>query len=63
MTKILTCRDVGVECDFVAQGETVEEVLEKTREHARKDHGYADIPPELMDKVKASIRDKETEAA
>jgi predicted small metal-binding protein len=63
MTKILNCRDVGVDCDFVAQGETPEEVLEKARQHARKDHGFPDIPPELVEKAKAAIRDKETTAA
>jgi predicted small metal-binding protein len=63
MTKTLTCRDVGVDCDFVAQGETEQEVMEKARQHARKDHGYADIPPELEEKVKAAIHDKKTTAA
>jgi predicted small metal-binding protein len=63
MTKVLNCRDVGVDCDFVAQGETAEEVMEKAKQHARKEHGFADIPPELMDKVKAAIHDKETTPA
>jgi len=49
MAKVLKCRDVGVDCDFVARGATVEEVLEKAKEHAGKDHGFADIPPELAD--------------
>lgn len=59
MAKVLTCRDVGVDCDFVARGATVDEVLEKAREHATKDHGFADIPPELVEKVKGAIRDEE----
>ena len=63
MTKVLKCRDVGVDCDFVARGATVEEVLVKAKEHAGKDHGFADIPPELVDKVKASIRDEEAATA
>ncbi|QNI32188.1 DUF1059 domain-containing protein [Alloacidobacterium dinghuense] len=57
MTKVLTCRDVGVDCDFVAQGASAEEVMEKAAQHARKDHGFTDIPPELMEKVKAAIHD------
>lgn len=28
------CKDTGVDCDFVATGETVEEVKEKTFAHA-----------------------------
>jgi predicted small metal-binding protein len=63
VSKVLTCRDVGVECDFVARGATVEEVMEKAREHATKDHGFADIPPELVDNAKAAIRDEEAATA
>jgi predicted small metal-binding protein len=63
MAKVLTCKDVGVDCDFVARGATVEEVIEKAREHACKDHGFADIPAELVDKVKAAIRDEEAATA
>lgn len=63
MAKVLTCRDVGVDCDFVARGATEEEVLEKARAHAASDHGFADIPPELVDKAKAAIRDEEAATA
>jgi predicted small metal-binding protein len=58
MGKKLSCRDVGVDCDFVARGNSVEEILEKAREHARKDHGFPDIPPDLVERVKALIRDE-----
>jgi predicted small metal-binding protein len=61
--KTLKCRDVGVDCDFVAEGQTEQEVLEKAAQHARSDHGFADIPPELVDKVKAAIHDEKTTAA
>ena len=63
MSKVLTCRDVGVDCDFVARGATVEEVMEKAREHAVKDHGFTDIPPELVEKAKAAIRDEQAATA
>jgi predicted small metal-binding protein len=59
MTKVLKCRDVGVDCDFVARGTSVEEVMEKAKAHAKSDHGLADIPPELAEKAKAAIRDEE----
>ncbi|HVW85274.1 MAG TPA: DUF1059 domain-containing protein [Bryobacteraceae bacterium] len=57
MPKTLCCRDVGVDCDFQASGETVEEVLRQTSEHARTAHGFDDIPPELAEKVQAAIKD------
>lgn len=37
--------------------------MEKAKEHATKDDGFADIPPELVDKARAAIRDEEAAAA
>jgi predicted small metal-binding protein len=56
--KTITCRDVGVDCDFKASGETVEEVLQKCGEHARSEHGMSEIPAELAQKVRAAIREE-----
>jgi len=53
--KVISCRDVGVDCDFEAHGETVEDVLHQCGEHARTAHGMAEVPEE---KVKAAIRDE-----
>jgi predicted small metal-binding protein len=58
MTKIVRCREVGVDCDFEARGETEAEVLGKCTEHAKSEHGMDEIPPELAAKVKASIHDE-----
>jgi len=63
MAKILRCRDVGVDCDFVARGATLEEVVEKAKDHACSDHGFPAIPPELASKVMAAIRDEESASA
>jgi predicted small metal-binding protein len=57
MPKTLSCRDVGVDCDFQATGNTNEEILAKAAEHAKLAHGFDDIPPELLDKVQAAIKD------
>lgn len=56
--KVLSCRDVGVACDWVGKGQTVEEVMAKAAEHAKKDHGMATISPEMAAKVKAAIKDE-----
>ena len=58
MGKVLKCREVGVDCDFEARGATEEEILQKAADHAKKDHGMAEIPSELLAKVKAAIRDE-----
>jgi predicted small metal-binding protein len=57
MAKSISCRDVGVDCDFRAQAETEADLLKKCSEHARSAHGMTEIPPELIVKVKAAIRD------
>lgn len=58
MSKVMKCRDVGVDCDFEARGETEQEVLQKCSDHARKDHGMEEIPPDLAMKVQAAIHDE-----
>ena len=58
MAKTVNCRDVGVDCDFTAKGETEQEVLQQCTEHARTAHGMNEIPPELATKVRAAIRDE-----
>lgn len=58
MAKVINCRDVGVDCDFQARGETPEEVLQKCAEHARTDHGMNEIPPELLAKVQGAMHDE-----
>ena len=50
--------DVGVDCDFEAHGETVEDVLDQCAEHARTAHGMAEVPEALLQKLKAAIRDE-----
>ena len=57
MEKKLSCRDVGVDCDFVACGKTEEEIFQKASEHAKKDHGMNEIPKELYDRARSAIRD------
>ncbi len=58
MAKILECAKVDPSsgCRHIVRGETVEQVLEKAAEHA-KEHGIREVTPELMERVKANIRD------
>ena len=57
MSKKMSCRDVGPDCDFVANGETDEEIMQQVAEHARTVHGIDQVPQELAEKAKAAIRD------
>ncbi|MGH9901701.1 MAG: DUF1059 domain-containing protein [Pyrinomonadaceae bacterium] len=58
MAKTMSCRDAGPDCDFVARGETEEEVMGQVAEHARTAHGMEEVPPELAEKARAAIRDE-----
>ena len=35
----VSCRDVDIDCDYVAKGETEEEIMRDAGEHAVRDHG------------------------
>ena len=58
MAKIARCREVGVDCDFEARGETEQEVLDKCAEHGRTAHGMRELSPQLVEKVGAAIREE-----
>jgi predicted small metal-binding protein len=58
MKKILECASVDPSsgCNYVAQGNTVDEILRDVEVHA-KEHGIHQFTPELIARVKAHIRD------
>ncbi|MGC9966745.1 MAG: DUF1059 domain-containing protein [Syntrophobacteraceae bacterium] len=58
MAKILECAkaDPSSGCQKILRGETEEQVLQKAAEHARE-HGIREVTPELIERVKANIRD------
>ena len=62
MTKVLKCSDVTPGCNFEIRGNSEEEVLKKADEHAKTVHNMHQMPPEVLSKARAAIRD-EGEAA
>lgn len=36
--RTLACKDLGIECDFVAKGETIHEVMEHMVDHIEDNH-------------------------
>jgi predicted small metal-binding protein len=60
MTKVLRCRDLGMDCPKEMRAETEEEVLKLAAEHAEKDHGFspAMISPAILAMVKSAIKDE-----
>ncbi len=57
MAKTFSCKDTGADCDFVAKGETEQEVLQQCAEHAKTAHKLSEIPAELVNKIRSAIRD------
>jgi predicted small metal-binding protein len=43
--------------DFVARGETEEEIMGQVAEHAKSAHGIDEVPVELAEKARAAIRE------
>jgi predicted small metal-binding protein len=58
MAKVLRCGDLMPGCNTVLEGKDVAEVMAKGAEHAKKDHGINQIPPDMVAKVQAAIKDK-----
>ena len=57
-TKVLKCRDVGVDCDEVIHGNSEAEILQKAAAHAKGCHQGVQLTPELQTKLKAAIKDE-----
>lgn len=51
------CRDTGFTCDYVARGDTNDEIMKKASEHAEKAHQMS-VTPELAHKVESLIHDE-----
>jgi predicted small metal-binding protein len=56
MTKHLRCRDLGMNCDFEARGDTEDDIMRQAAAHAQRAHEIPEIPPELALKVRNAIR-------
>jgi predicted small metal-binding protein len=64
MTKryYIDCREVGyLNCEFSAEAETVEMVVEQCADHGRSHHGLKGFGTELYAKMRPHIRVREAE--
>jgi predicted small metal-binding protein len=58
MAKVLRCNDVVGNCDFVARGDSEQDVLQQAAAHAQSAHNVQDVTPELAEKVRSAIHDE-----
>jgi predicted small metal-binding protein len=55
----LSCKDVGVDCDHMCEGETEEELMEKAKQHAIQDNHFSKeeiSSPEIQNKIRSFIK-------
>ena len=57
MAKTICCKDAGVNCDWTGRAETEDELIEKVKEHAKKDHGMPVLPDVLLQQARKIMRD------
>ena len=59
MAYTLACKDAGITCPYVAQGETEEEMWVDASKHVKEVHGYTDEQlndPKLKEEMKVFIK-------
>lgn len=49
---------MGVDCNFVATGETKEEVIGRGVEHAKEAHGMSEMTEEQKEQAMAAMREE-----
>jgi len=59
MAYTLACKDAGITCPFVAEGETEDEVFQKSIKHVKEVHGYTEEQvndPKFLEEGKKLIK-------
>jgi predicted small metal-binding protein len=57
MDKELYCKDVGLDCEFLACGKTEEEALNKLGQHVLAIHGVKGFSKEFYNNARTAIRE------
>ncbi len=58
MALAIHCSDMGSDCEFVARGETLEELMAVAAAHGTEVHELDEITPEIMEMAKQVIREE-----
>ena len=45
-------------CSAAFEGESEDEVLERIAAHARDEHGMDEVPPDVVDQIRASMTER-----
>jgi predicted small metal-binding protein len=52
----ISCRDAGVDCDFQAQGSSLDEIMRICAEHGIQEHNMKGFGPELYLKMRSCVQ-------
>jgi len=61
MAMTLACRDTGTECDYVARGETIDDLNANIAKHAKEVHGLSDeelSDTKMIEMIKSLIKEE-----
>jgi predicted small metal-binding protein len=56
--KEFKCGAIVPGCNTVFEGESESDILDQIADHARDEHGMHEVPPEVIDSVRANITDR-----
>ncbi len=61
--KEFNCSQLVPGCTAAFQGESEDAILQQVATHAREEHGMEEVPPEVVDRVRAAISERERQRA
>lgn len=56
--KVFLCGALVPGCDAAFEGESEEELLRHIADHARDEHGMHEVPPDVVDTIRATISER-----
>jgi predicted small metal-binding protein len=56
--KEFRCGELIPGCEAKFDGETDEQILQQVATHAREEHGMDEVPPEVVDRIRASLSER-----
>ncbi len=56
--KAFVCGALVPGCDAAFEADTEEELLDQIAAHARDEHGMHEVPPEILDTIRATITER-----
>jgi predicted small metal-binding protein len=52
----ISCRDAGVDCDFQAEGSSLDEIMQVCAEHGIREHNMKGFGPDLSLKMRNCVK-------